>query len=584
MHLIAPRARWVGAGSSLALALLLACHGSTVPKGGAGGSPDEEDDAGVSPPDQPRGGKGGAGGGAGQGGQGGSQDSGGAAGAEGGRGGGGGSEPPDADPPAGGRGGAGGMGGGTAPPPDPNCTPSKLYGRTGELWKPDGRLIDVGYAGYHTGLDPIPEVAGPMKSVTEFGAKGDDMVDDTAAFLAAIAGTDGVLLVPAGRYIITKQLDIKKSHFVLRGQGTDKTTLYFPRPLSEVGPAGTNWSFNGGFLTVSGTDEGPVIGTITANAAHGANKLMVSSTAGVKVGDWVRVVQTDKAGALFKALYGGMHAGNVAEDGNTEVFHFYSPVTAVDAGSVTLERTLPFQVDTGWTPQLRAVAPTAREVGIEGLTLEMAAVKYPGHFNEKGYNGIYYVGAHDSWVRNVKLLNAELGISIYRSYFVTVTDVVLDANTDRGGYNGHHGLNSARGADCWFTRFDVHQKYVHDLTVDGYAMGTVFSRGKGADMNMDHHGRAPYGTLWTTLDLGKGTRAFDNGGASNRLPPTASYTTVWNVGGGSLGLPPSSYGPNMNFVASVKGTPPASWSVESIAPASLCQPDLHEAMLAARRK
>ena len=30
--------------------------------------------------------------------------------------------------------------------------PSKLYGRTGELWKPDGRIVDGGYAGYHTGL------------------------------------------------------------------------------------------------------------------------------------------------------------------------------------------------------------------------------------------------------------------------------------------------------------------------------------------------------------------------------------------------------------------------------------------------
>jgi hypothetical protein len=470
-----------------------------------------------------------------------------------------------------------------AQPQNPNCTPSKLYGKTGELWKPDGRLIDGGYAGYHTGLDPIPVVEGPTRSVTELGAKGDDMVDDTAAFIAGIAATDGVLLVPAGRYIITKQLDIKKSHFVLRGEGMGKSILYFPRPLSEVSTAGTNWSFNGGFLTVSGTDEGPVIGMVTTNAPRGARALKVSATTGVKVGDWVRIVQTDKGGTLFRALYGDMHDGNTAEDGGSEVFHFYSKVTAVDAGTVTLERTLPFQLDTSWSPQLRAVMPTAREVGVEGLTFEMASVPYPGHFNEKGYNAIYYVGAHDSWVRNVQVLNADLGISIYHSFFVTVTDVVLDAYDGRGGLIGHHGLNSARGADIWFTRFDMRKKYVHDLTVDGYAMGTVWSKGKGVDINMDHHGRAPYGTLWTDLDLGKGTRPFANGGAGNRLPPTAAYTTVWNVGGGSLGLPPASEGPLLNFVASAKGTPPAGWSVEEIRPADLCQPDLHEAMLARRR-
>jgi hypothetical protein len=228
--------------------------------------------------------------------------------------------------------------------------------------------------------------------------------------------------------------------------------------------------------------------------------------------------------------------------------------------------------------------PTVREVGVEGLTLEMGGGTYPGHFNEKGYNGIYYVGAHDSWVRDVTILNGELGISIYRSYFVTVTDVVLDANRDRGAYNGHHGLNSARGSDIHFTRFDVRKRYIHDLTVDGYALGTVWSKGKGVDMNMDHHGRAPYGTLWTDLDLGRGTRAFDNGGAGNRLPPTASYTTAWNIrGAGAVELPPSSYGPNMNFVAAGKGGVPSHWSLEDIPTANLCQPDLHEAMLARRR-
>ena len=102
--------------------------------------------------------------------------------------------------------------------------------------------------------------------MTDFGAKGDDEVDDTAAFTAAVAATEGVLLVPAGRYVLTKQIFITKSNFVLRGEGVGKSTLYFPRPLSEVGVGGTSWSFNGGFITVNGADNGPVIGTITANA------------------------------------------------------------------------------------------------------------------------------------------------------------------------------------------------------------------------------------------------------------------------------------------------------------------------------
>jgi hypothetical protein len=201
---------------------------------------------------------------------------------------------------------------------------------------------------------------------------------------------------------------------------------------------------------------------------------------------------------------------------------------------------------------------------------------------ERGYNGIYYTGAHDSWIRDVRLVNAELGISVYHSFFCTVSGAILDGTVDEPQV-GHHGLNSARGSDNFFTLFDVRRKYVHDLTVDGYAIATVWSKGKGLDMNMDHHGRAPTGTLWTDLDLGKGTRAFDNGGAGNRLPPTGAYTTVWNVhASGAIEFPPSSYGPLMTFVGSGNGSGQASWSVEDVPRGKLCQPDLHEAMLARR--
>jgi hypothetical protein len=458
--------------------------------------------------------------------------------------------------------------------------PSKLYGKNGELWKPDGRLIDGGWAGYRNGMVPIPTVEGPVKSVAEFGAKGDDTVDDTQAFLDAIAATpSGVLLVPAGRYVLTKQLFFTKGNFVFRGEGQGKTILFFPRSLTEVGVGGTNWSFNGGFLTVNGADPGAVIGTVTANVARGATELPLSSTAGVKVGDWIRVQQTDAGGALFRALYGGQNNGNTGEDGGTQVFTWYSPVAAVGPTSITLVRTFPFEINTGWKPTVTAAAPAVRELGIENMTLEMAKVPYPGHFNERGYNGIYMVGAFDSWVRNVEIINAELGISIYRSHFVTVTDVVLDGNT--GSTIGHHGLNSARGADILFTRFDLKQKYVHDLTVDGYAFGTVWSKGKGVDLNFDHHGRAPYGTLWTDIDIGRGSRPFDSGGAGNRLPGTGAYTTVWNVP--RAGLPESGLGPLMNIVGTGGNGGPASWSVENIPPANLCQRDLHEWMVYRRR-
>jgi hypothetical protein len=228
-----------------------------------------------------------------------------------------------------------------------------------------------------------------------------------------------------------------------------------------------------------------------------------------------------------------------------------------------------------------------REVGLEDFTVEFAGTTYPGHFKEAGFNAIQMSGLHDSWVRRVTILNADYGITMNGCFFSTVSDIVLDAPFDRGGLVGHHGLNSSGGNDLLFTRFDVRKKFVHDLTVDGYAMGTVWSNGKGVDLNMDHHGRAPYGTLWSNLDMGAGKRPFGSGGSSNRLPHSAAFSTFWNLNArATMKFPPNDFGPFLNFVA-VKADKPAApradWSIETIANGELCQPDLHAFELEQRK-
>ena len=70
----------------------------------------------------------------------------------------------------------------------------------GELWTPGGRLTDYSYAGYMGNDVPIP--FNPVTdSVKNYGAVGDGVVDDSRAFLAAIASLKpgSVLFVPAGK-------------------------------------------------------------------------------------------------------------------------------------------------------------------------------------------------------------------------------------------------------------------------------------------------------------------------------------------------------------------------------------------------
>src|SRR5258706_5820513 len=187
--------------------------------------------------------------------------------------------------------------------PDPPAQVSELWGRSGELWSPRSRLPDFSFAGYHFGDDPIPDI--PVRAtVTDFGAKGDGVSDDTEAFLRAIASTsEGAVRIPAGRYVITQVLKLTRSGVVLRGAGRDATVLYFPKPLVDmIGPspewAGSNtakgrWSWGGGVLWCEGRDAGVHLTDVTGPASRGDTALTLSSAAGLAAGKTIRLVQHD---------------------------------------------------------------------------------------------------------------------------------------------------------------------------------------------------------------------------------------------------------------------------------------------------
>jgi hypothetical protein len=104
-------------------------------------------------------------------------------------------------------------------------THSDLRGKDGEKWSPESRLPDFSFAGYHCGEDPLPNVK-VATDVLRFGAKGDGKTDCTQAFIKAIDATPtGVILIPAGRYIISDIIWITKPGIVLRGAGPGKTIL-----------------------------------------------------------------------------------------------------------------------------------------------------------------------------------------------------------------------------------------------------------------------------------------------------------------------------------------------------------------------
>jgi hypothetical protein len=489
------------------------------------------------------------------------------------------------------------------------CAYSSLWGAAGERWKPDGRLPDFSYAGYHAGEAQIPAPPARWNLKRDFGARGDGRTDDAQALLNAIRSIkEGVLYIPKGTYVISKRIDISKGNLILRGAGPNETILYFPNSLTDLFGNTYNeakqsqWSFRPGFINVTGTD--PItaetrLASVTAAAKRGDKFLRLSAHVSVKRGEWIRLVESDPpkgdaaAGSLIRHLYGDIMPPGPGLVGTPKVVRFLSRVKSVAGNRIELERPLPYDVRAEWTPEVHRFVPSVSEFGVEHLSLHFPWTAYPGHFKEKGYNGLFLQDVSQCWVNDVEIQNSDFGIDLDSTNFCTVSNVTLTTSADRGtgsearGMNGHHGIDVSHGTENLVTGFDVRTRLVHDISVEWYALHTVFSKGRGIDLNMDHHREANYSSLFSQLDCGACTRPFDSGGSGDRGAHAGAYNTYWNIRAtGALPLPPADFGPRLNFIGvwrnEASPDSPSRWMVEQFAPTSLCPSELHEAMRASR--
>jgi len=474
---------------------------------------------------------------------------------------------------------------------------SALWGTNGESWQAGGRLPDFSYAGYHCGEKPLPDVPAGV-SVKNFGARGDGVTDDTAAFLMALAGAKGAVEVPPGRYLIRSLLEINRSGVVLRGAGPDKTTLFFARPLQAIKPdwsATTTgkktsaYSWSGGSIWFRGRRIEQPLADIVAEAKRGEQTLTVSTTKDIRVGQRVEIFQRDNQdNSLAVELYSG-DAGNITNLLGSTHASIVCRITRIDGDRIEFDRPLRFAVKTQWHPQVRRYAPTVTESGVENLRLEFPGMPYPGHFNEQGYNGVAFTDVADCWARHLVITNADSGV-FPDARFCTIDDVTFDngrAADEASHCTGHHGTDIL-GEDNLITGFNYRAKFIHDISVEHCAAGNVIANGRGIDLCLDHHVCAPYENLFTDIDAGAGTRLWFCGGGSALGKHAGARETFWNIRTvAAQKLPPPEFGPpSMNFVALHSTLPsrtdPSNGWYEAVLPKDIEPADLHAAQLARR--
>ena len=221
----------------------------------------------------------------------------------------------------------------------------------------------------------------------------------------------GAVLVPQGRFRIEGQLKIQKSQFVLKGVGTEKTTLFFPNSLTDLfGPA-QQWSWNGGLIEICPTEAPSSITSVTSTASRGDNRLEVEASEGIFAQEMVVLHLTDDAdGGLGRHLYAEQADGGDCSWQQPLTLRIPLRIESIEDNEVTFTQPFRHDIRAEWSPVLKSY-PDLNQVGIESMKIEFPDVPYAGHLDEPGYNAIFMKGGVvNSWVRDVAIENSDNGV------------------------------------------------------------------------------------------------------------------------------------------------------------------------------
>lgn len=475
--------------------------------------------------------------------------------------------------------------------PNPEPWRSALYP---ESWRPgfsdaQGRFLhDFSYAGYHQGEKPIPDIAGPILTVTKAPYLADPTggQDATQAIQKALddAGQSGggVVFLPAGTYRLTlpesgsrSALRISRSRVVLRGAGAaltrlllETTSLRERQLLALQGEKAPLWTE---------TPSTPGI-PLAEDAPSGALQVRLSSSCPYEIGAQV-LVRIDATEAFIERL--GMTGKWKPETRGARIIAFSRRIRALDAQRKTLTLDAPLRYELRTADGARLEKPDGdviTEVGAEDFSVGMKALtgeglaeldhQKPGTIGYAASRGcaILVEGVEDGWLRRIQTFrppgNPEdihlisCGIRLQQSRRVTVESCVMRFPQYRGG-SGDGYLFQLKGQECLLTRCEA-EGGRHNFTFGlAVASGNVIAQctGRKGMLASDFH-------MWLSpANLIDGHtfdedyfeaiyRPYGNWGGNPVHGITTTQTVFWNCRGLRYG------GPHFTVSANKEQTPP----------------------------
>jgi hypothetical protein len=307
-------------------------------------------------------------------------------------------------------------------------------------------------------------------SVRDYGAVGDGLTDDSAAFESAMAAVakPGVVIIPAGTYRLSRTLK-PTSGLVLRGQGATVSLLVFHMG-GATDPLIDFTTYNSRPFSSLGQD-----------AALGATSLTLTAASGVAVGDVMEIEQqNDPAKMYTDPEWNQSWAQSVVGQ--------FAVVTAVSGTTVSLDRPLRAAYTTSLDARAR-VYRMGKNVGIEDLGLRRQDP------SRGGGDTIHFKYAFNCWVTRVESLDT-VSAHVYAesSAAIEVRDSTFKRAHDYGDGGRGYGVSLGRHVSDCLVENNVFETLRHAMVVSQGANGNVFGYNASSVRKCES-------TQWTPCDI-----------------------------------------------------------------------------------
>jgi hypothetical protein len=397
-------------------------------------------------------------------------------------------------------------------------------------------LPDFSYAGYKTGEIAIPNVKHKVFNVTGFGAIANDNVSDKAAIEAAIAAVkangSGIVLFPAGRFLINEDSDVKKSilidgsNIVFRGTGTGLggTEIYMKNTLIPTNP---NQMWTTPKMFILGKGSGNItIGKISESANIGVFNINLSSTKSLKAGDWLllsmnsndqELIDDDVAHRLLDTAW-----ALTKEGVKLKIYH---QIKSVNSNSVTLVQPITYAIQAKHSWTVSKVNNATQEVGFENITFsgnwQEPFVHHQSWVHDSGWSMFAFNNTFNSWMKNCRFNDLSAAAVVNSGANISFLSCEITGNP------GHEAISNTGGTNVLIANVEDRASQWHSFGVANTSMNTViFNAEYPSTTCFEAHSSQPRNTL---LDNVKG--GFMNGhggGAKQNMPNHLKNLVMWN--------------------------------------------------------